>query len=264
MANPELIVDRQGGVTTLTLCRPSRLNALTFALYRQLTDWFADEQKSGASSVVVITGEGRGFCSGGDVHEIIGALQGKPMADVLAFTRMTGELIGNMRRFDRPIISAINGTAAGAGAVIALASDFRIFSKEATIAFLFTKVGLTGADMGAGYLLPRVVGTARATEILMLGDPVAAERALSIGLANEVVPVTEVMPRARALAERLALGPLGALRMTKKMIEAEWTMELGPALEAEAQAQALMMLGADHTEFHRSFVEKRSPRFTGR
>jgi len=263
MGSPELKITRDGAVTTLTLCRPHRLNALTLGLYRELTDWFADAQADTGIHAVVVAGEGRGFCSGGDVHDIIGALQGRPMAEVLAFTRMTGELIGNMRRFDRPIVSAIHGVAAGAGAVIALASDFRIFSEEASIAFLFTKVGLTGADMGAGYLLPRVVGTARATEILMLGDALPAAKAASWGLATDVVPTADVLPKAHALARRLAEGPIGALRMTKKMLEAEWTMELGTAMEAEAQAQALMMLGADHAEFHRSFVEKRSPRFTG-
>lgn len=263
MGSPELKITQDGTVTTLTLSRPHRLNALTLGLYRELTDWFAAAQHRTDIHAVVIAGEGRGFCSGGDVHDIIGALQGRPMAEVLAFTRMTGELIGNMRRFDRPIVSAIHGVAAGAGAVIALASDFRIFSNEASIAFLFTKVGLTGADMGAGYLLPRVVGTARAAELLMLGDTLPAAKAAAWGLATDVVATSEVLPTAHALARRLAEGPVGALRMTKKMLEAEWTMELGTAMEAEAQAQALMMLGSDHAEFHRSFVEKRPPRFTG-
>jgi enoyl-CoA hydratase/carnithine racemase len=257
-------VERSGGIATLTLARPERLNALTIPLYRALADFFASEQHVAETRAVVLTGAGRGFCSGGDVHEIIGALQGKPMHEVLAFTRLTGELIGNMRSFDRPIIAAVNGVAAGAGAVIALASDFRVMAEGASLVFLFTKVGLTGADMGAGYLLPRAIGLLRATEILMLGDPIPAARAASLGLANEIVPADAVLPAARRLAERLAAGPVGALRMTKKMLESEWTMALRPALEAEAQAQALLMMGDDHAESHRAIKEKRPPNFTGR
>lgn len=260
----EFHVARSAGLVTVTLSRPERLNALTIPMYRGLADFFAAEQANHDTRVVVITGEGRGFCSGGDVHEIIGALQGHPMCDILAFTRLTGELIGNMRRLDRPIIAAMNGVAAGAGAVIALASDFRVMAEGSSIAFLFTKVGLTGADMGAGYLLPRIVGLGRATEMLMLGDPVPADLALACGLANRVVPVGEVLNVAQDLARRLLAGPPLALRMTKQMLENEWTMQLGPALEAEAQAQALMMLGEDHAEFHRAYVGKRAPRFTGR
>ena len=261
---PEMRVERADGVATVVLTRPSKLNALTIPLYRELADFFAAEQENAATRAVVITGEGRGFCSGGDVHGIIGALLGRPMREILAFTRLTGELIGNMRLFDRPIVAAMNGVAAGAGAVIALASDFRVMSATSSIAFLFTKVGLTGADMGAGYLLPRVVGMGRATEILMLGDPVPAEDALRMGLVHRVVDESEVLPTAERLARRLADGPTLALRMTKKMLENEWTMSLAPALEAEAQAQALLMMGEDHAEFHRSFVEKRPAQFRGR
>ncbi len=260
---PEFDVVREGHLVTVTLNRPPRLNALTLALYRGLTDFFAAEQKNLHTRAVVITGAGRGFCSGGDVHDIIGALQGHPMHEILAFTRMTGELIGNMRRFDRPIVAAINGVAAGAGAVIALASDLRVMAVGSSIAFLFSKVGLTGADMGAGFLLPRVVGFGRATELLMLGDPVPAEAALQMGLANRVVPQTEVMPVALELARKLMDGPPLAMRMTKQMLENEWCMQLGPALEAEAQAQALMMLGDDHAEFHRAYVAKRPAQFKG-
>jgi enoyl-CoA hydratase/carnithine racemase len=265
MAPPaEHQVERSGGIVTLTLSRPERLNALTIPLYRALADFFQAEQANAETRCVVVTGSGRGFCSGGDVHEIIGALQGRPMAEVLAFTRLTGELIANMRSFDRPIVAAVNGVAAGAGAVIALASDFRILADSASLAFLFTKVGLTGADMGAGYLLPRAVGLARATEILMLGEPIDAKKAEAIGLANRVVPAAEVLPAARALAQKLAEGPAGALRTTKRLLEAEWTMSLRPALEAEAEAQALMMMGEDHAESYRAIREKRPPRFTGR
>lgn len=261
---PEMRVVRAEGVATVVLTRPTKLNALTIPLYRELADFFAAEQENQETRAVVVTGEGRGFCSGGDVHGIIGALLGRPMREILAFTRLTGELIGNMRLFDRPIVAAMNGVAAGAGAVIALASDFRVMADSASIAFLFTKVGLTGADMGAGYLLPRVVGFGRATEMLMLGDPVPAEEALKIGLVHRVVAQEEVLSTAERLARRLADGPTLALRMTKKMLEHEWSMSLGPALEAEAQAQALLMMGEDHAEFHRSFVEKRPARFQGR
>lgn len=263
MTGAEHHVERAGGIVTLTLSRPDRLNALTIPLYRALADFFADEQENAETRCVVVTGAGRGFCSGGDVHEIIGALQGKPMRDVLAFTRLTGELIGNMRSFDRPIVAAVNGVAAGAGAVIALASDFRILSESATLNFLFTKVGLTGADMGAGYLLPRAVGLARATEILMLGEAVAAKDALAMGLANEVVAPGRVLPAARDLAKKLAEGPQLAIRMTKKMLEAEWTQSLRPALESEAQAQALLMMGDDHAEAYRAIKDKRPPKFNG-
>jgi enoyl-CoA hydratase/carnithine racemase len=261
---PEMRVVRAEGVATVVLTRPTKLNALTIPLYRELADFFAAEQENQETRAVVVTGEGRGFCSGGDVHGIIGALLGRPMREILAFTRLTGELIGNMRLFDRPIVAAMNGVAAGAGAVIALASDFRVMADTASIAFLFTKVGLTGADMGAGYLLPRVVGFGRATEMLMLGDPVPADEALKIGLVHRVVAQEEVLSTAERLARRLADGPTLALRMTKKMLEHEWSMSLGPALEAEAQAQALLMMGEDHAEFHRSFVEKRPARFQGR
>jgi enoyl-CoA hydratase/carnithine racemase len=261
---PEHTVDRKDGIVTLTLSRPDRLNALTIPLYRALADFFAREQENAETRCVIVTGAGRGFCSGGDVHEIIGALQGRPMFEVLAFTRLTGELIGNMRSFDRPIVAAVNGVAAGAGAVIALASDFRILAETASLSFLFTKVGLTGADMGAGYLLPRAVGLARATEILMLGEPVDAQHALAVGLANQVVRSGGVLLAAHDLARRLSEGPQLALRMTKKMLESEWSQSLRPALEAEAQAQALLMMGDDHSEAYRAIKDKRPPKFTGK
>jgi enoyl-CoA hydratase/carnithine racemase len=260
----EYTIARDDGIVIFTLSRPERLNALTIPLYHALAGFFSKEQDNAETRCVIMTGAGRGFCSGGDVHEIIGALQKKPMREILAFTRLTGELIGNMRSFDRPVISAINGIAAGAGAVLALASDFRIMAESASLSFLFTKVGLTGADMGAGYLLPRAVGLARATEILMLGEPVPAKAAEAMGLANQVVAAERVLPAARELAGKLAAGPLLALRMTKKMLEAEWTMSLRPALEAEAQAQALLMMGEDHAESYRAIQEKRPPKFTGK
>ncbi|MEE9391590.1 MAG: enoyl-CoA hydratase family protein [Planctomycetota bacterium] len=260
----QFIFDVESGLATIILNRPDRLNALTFDVYRELTDCFYDLRQRDDVEVIVITGTGRGFCSGGDVEDIIGDLVNRDMKEILDFTRMTGELIQNMRELDKPIVAAVNGIAAGAGAVIALAADFRVFCDAAKIAFLFAKVGLTGADMGAAFLLPRVVGNARATEILMLGESVSAAKALEIGLANKVVPADEVMVAAAEYAARLKAGPGYAIRMTKRMINAEWTMEIGSAIEAEAQAQALMLMGHDHREFLASFREKRSARFEGR
>jgi enoyl-CoA hydratase/carnithine racemase len=251
-------------VAHITLNRPDRLNALTFEVYRELTDCFYDLRQRDDVDLVLIDGAGRGFCSGGDVEDIIGDLVNREMKEVLDFTRMTGELILNMRELDRPIVAAIDGPCAGAGAVIALAADFRILAEDAKISFLFVRVGLTGADMGAAFLLPRVVGTARATEILMLGEPVTADRAEAMGLANAVVPRAEVPAEARRWLEKLQKGPMYSIRMTKRMINAEWTMEIGAAIEAEAQAQALMLMGHDHREFLNSFREKRAPKFEGR
>ena len=258
------LLDRQpSGLVTITLNRPERRNALTFDTYRQLCDFFKYEQKNEATRVVVITGAGKGFCSGGDVHEIIGALRGAKMKRVLDFAWMTGELIKNMREFDRPIIAAINGTCVGAGAVMALACDFRVLAEGTSIGFIFTKVGLTGSDMGVAYLLPRVVGMGHATEILMFGEPVPSDRALAIGLVNRVVAPESVMEATGEIADKLLAGPPLGLRVTKRMLTNEWSMDLSSAIEAEAQAQALMMLGEDHGEYHASFVEKRKPQFRG-
>jgi enoyl-CoA hydratase/carnithine racemase len=182
----------------------------------------------------------------------------------LEFTHMTGAVVRNMRLLDKPIIAAINGLAAGAGAVIALAADLRVMSEEAKFAFLFTRVGLTGADMGAAYLLPRIVGTGRALEILMLGDDIEATMAKEIGLVGSVVPPEDVMPTAEELAGRLARGPSLALAMTKRMVNNEWNMDLISALESEAQVQALMLMGEDHRRFYEAFKEKRKPDFIGR
>lgn len=252
------------GIAIITLQRPESLNALTLGIYAQLRDLFAELRREEQVKVVVITGTGRSFCSGGDVHEIIGALLDADMRTHLEFTRMTGALVSNMRLLDKPVIAAINGMAAGAGAVIALASDLRVMSEKAKFAFLFTRVGLTGADMGAAYLLPRVVGTGRAIEILMLGDDVDAATAERVGLANRVVPPEAVLPAAMELAGRLVRGPSFALSLTKRMINNEWNMDLLSALESEAQAQALMMMGEDHRRFYAAFKEKRQAEFTGR
>lgn len=252
------------GVATITLNRPEVLNALTLEMYAQLRDLFEALRYDESVKAVVITGAGRAFCSGGDVHRIIGAVLERDMRDHLEFCRMTGHLVRNMRLLARPILAAVNGVAAGAGAVIALASDLRVVAEDAKFAFLFTRVGLTGADMGAAFLLPRVVGQGRAMELLLLGDDVDAQTAERYGLANWVVPTDQVLPKAYDLARRLAKGPTFSLGMTKLMVNNEWNMDLISALEAEAQAQALMMMGEDHRAFYEAFREKRRPEFKGR
>jgi enoyl-CoA hydratase/carnithine racemase len=253
-----------GDVATITLSRPDVMNALTFSIYAQLRDLMAALRTDDEVRAVIITGEGKGFCTGGDVNDIIGPLLEMDVKGHLEFTRMTGDLIANMRLLDKPIIAAVNGMAAGAGAVIALASDLRLLSSTARFAFLFTKVGLTGADMGAAYLLPRIVGQGRASELLLFGDPIDAVTAERWGLANRVVEPDELLPAARGWAQRLAAGPGLALSMTKRMINNEWNMDLLSALESEAQAQALLLMGEDHRIFYDAFRAKLKPTFVGR
>lgn len=252
------------GIATLTFDRPEVLNAITLDIYAQLRDLFAELRFAEDVKVVLLRGEGRAFCSGGDVHEIIGALLDRDVKEHLEFCRMTGETVRNMRMLETPIIAAVNGIAAGAGAVLALASDLRIASERGRFAFLFTGVGLTGADMGAAYLLPRVVGHGRAAELLLFGDTIDAETAERYGLVNRVVAHEALDGEARAWAERLAEGPTMALGMTKRMLDNESHMDLLSAVEAEAQAQALLMMAEDHRRFYEAFLEKRRPRFEGR
>jgi enoyl-CoA hydratase/carnithine racemase len=244
------------GIATITLDRPDRLNALTFEIYAELRDLFATLAERDQVKVIIITGEGRGFCSGGDVEAIIGELLKQDMTQLLAFTRMTGALIRNIRAVPKPVIAAINGIAAGAGAVIALASDFRIAVPSARLAFLFTRVGLAGADMGAAYLLPRVVGLARATELLMLGDNVPADRALAIGLINKISEPEALMDDARALGTRLAAGPTFALGMTKTLLNQELDLDFVSAIEAEAQGQAICMQTPSFREAFEAFMSR--------
>lgn len=251
------------GVATITLSRPERLNSLTFEVYEELRDTFAALEHEDAVRAVVITGEGRAFCSGGDVESIIGELFSRDMKGLVAFTRVTGALIRNIRALRRPVIAAVNGTAVGAGAVVALACDFRIASSSAKIGFIFPKVGLCGADMGATYLLPRIVGLGRATELLFLGDIIGAEEAHRIGLFGRVVSPEECVPQARALAERLASGPAFAHSMTKQMLESEHGMTLDQAIEAEAQVQAICMQHPDFRAAYDAWVEKRPIVFAG-
>jgi len=252
------------GVAVLTLDRPDTLNSLTFDIYGQLERLFHDLDEDESVKVVVLTGNGRGFCSGGSVEDIIGPLLESELDGTLTFTRMTGAVVRNMLRLGKPIVAAVNGIAAGAGAVLALASDIRVLADSAKFAFLFTKVGLTGADMGAAWLLPKIVGTGRAMELLMLGDKITADECLRIGLANRVVSDDQVLAESMALARRLAAGPGLALAMTKKMVWNEWPMDLEAAIEQEAQAQALLLRAHDHREFYNAWMERRDPRFLGR
>jgi enoyl-CoA hydratase/carnithine racemase len=252
------------GVATLTFERPDKLNALTFDVYADLRDLLAELPNRDDARVLVITGTGRGFCSGGDVEEIIGELQRMDSAQLLEFTRMTGAVVKALRECPVPVIAAVNGVAAGAGAVIALASDFRLLSSAASFAFLFTKVGLAGADMGSAYLLPRIVGLARATELLMLGDKLTAEQALGLGLATEVVEPDALPGAAGALARRLADGPAFAYSTTKVLLTRELDMDLGSAIELEAMTQALLMQSNDHREFYAAWTEGRKPAWSGR
>jgi enoyl-CoA hydratase/carnithine racemase len=253
-----------GGVATVTFDRPDTLNALTFEVYADLRDLLGELPHRDDVRVLVLTGTGRGFCSGGDVHEIIGRLQEMDPRDLLDFTRMTGTVVQRMRECPLPIVAAVNGVAAGAGAVLALAADVRILARSASFAFLFTKVGLAGADMGAAYLLPRMIGTGRATELLLLGDTVSSARAVEIGLAREVVDDEALAATTAELAGRLAHGPALAYASTKMLLSRELDMPMGPAIELEAFTQALLMKSADHAEFYRAFTEHRDPTWTGR
>jgi enoyl-CoA hydratase/carnithine racemase len=254
----------ESGVATVRLNRPEKLNALTFEVYADLRDLIVELPQRGDTRVLVITGEGRGFCSGGDVEEIIGPLTEMETAELLEFTRMTGGVVKAMRECPVPIIAAINGIAAGAGSVIALASDLRVMAQSASFAFLFTRVGLAGADMGSAYLLPRIVGLGRATELLILGDKISAERALAIGLATEVVHDHALAQRAAELARRIAEGPAFAYSTTKSLLTRELDMSLGGAIELEAITQALLMQSEDFEEFYRAWSEGRKPDWQGR
>ena len=254
-------VDAESGVATITLDRPDRLNALTFQVYDELRNTFRALPDEKDVRVVVITGSGRGFCSGGDVEDIIGALFERGFRGLLDFTRMTCDLVLSIRRCPKPVIGALNGTVAGAGAVIATACDLRVAAESAKIAYLFTRVGLSGADMGAAWMLPRIVGLAKASELLMTGDFISAEEAARIGLYNRVVPDGEALAAAVELAEKLSKGPSFALEITKDALNREASMDLAGALEAEAQIQAALMLHPDFRESYEAFVEKREPRF---
>ena len=251
------------GVATITLDRPDKLNALTLDVYADLRDLFTELPHRDDVHAAILTGTGRGFCSGGDVNEIIGALLEQGTHRTAEFTRMTGSVVQRMRECSVPIIAAVNGVAAGAGAVLALAADFRLLAQSAAFEFLFTKVGLAGADMGAAYLLPRLIGLGRATELLMLGHRTDADEACSIGLANTVCEDDRLMDEARKLATTLAEGPVAAYATTKLLLQRELDVDFGAAIELEAAAQALLMRSEDHAEFYKAFKDKRPPKWTG-
>lgn len=252
------------GVATVTLNRPEKMNPLTFESYADLRDLLAQLPHMDDARVLVIKGQGRGFCGGGDVNEIIGELIKMNARDLMGFTKMTGDVIRAMRECPLPIISAIQGIAAGAGSVVALASDFRICTDKAKFAFLFTKVGLSGGDMGAAYLLPRAIGYTRATELLMLGDTIDARTAQEYGLVTKLVEAEDLADEVAALAQRIATGPTLAYSQTKSLITRELDMPIGSAMELDAMTQALLMTSADHAEFHSAFNAKRTPQWAGK
>ena len=252
------------GVATVTFSRPDKLNALTFDVYADLRDLLGELPHRGDARVLVLTGEGRGFCSGGDVEEIIGELQTMSAGELLDFTRMSGAVVKAMRDCPLPIVAAVNGVAAGAGSVLALASDLRLMAQSAKLSFLFTRVGLAGADMGAAYLLPRLVGLGRATELLVLGEEVSADRALELGLATRVVDADSLPSAANDLARKLADGPALAYATTKILLTRETDMSLHDAIEMEALAQALLMKSEDFAEFYSAWSEGRDPAWRGR
>ncbi|MEB3980793.1 enoyl-CoA hydratase family protein [Mycobacterium sp. 663a-19] len=252
------------GVATVTLNRPEKLNALTFDSYADLRDLLWELPYRTDTRVLVVRGQGKGFCAGGDVNEIIGELIKMEPDQLMAFTKMTGDVIAAMRDCPVPVIAAIHGIAAGAGTVIALAADFRVVSASARFAFLFTKVGLAGADMGAAYLLPRMVGTGRATQLLMLGDTIDAATADRYGLVSELVEDEAFDGAVSQLARRLADGPSLAYSQTKTLLARELDASFHAALELDAMTQALLMTTHDHAEFHAAYNEKRPPQWLGR
>ncbi|MEE1760843.1 enoyl-CoA hydratase family protein [Streptomyces sp. SP18BB07] len=251
------------GVATVTLARPEKLNALTFGAYADLRDLLAELSRERSVRALVLAGAGRGFCSGGDVDEIIGVTLAMDTAQLLDFNRMTGQVVRAVRECPFPVIAAVHGVAAGAGAVLALAADFRVADPTARFSFLFTRVGLSGGDMGAAYLLPRVVGLGHATRLLMLGDPVRAAEAERIGLISQLTDEGSGDEAAHTLARRLAEGPALAQAQTKALLTAELDMPLSAAVELDASTQALLMTGEDYKEFHTAFTEKRPPKWQG-
>lgn len=258
-------LDLSDGIARVTLDRPERRNPLTFDSYAELRDWFrALPYRLGEVRAVVLTGAGGNFCSGGDVFEIIGPLTRMAMPELLAFTRMTGDLVKAIRACPQPVIAAVDGTCVGAGAILAMASDLRLATPAAKAAFLFTRVGLAGCDMGACAMLPRIIGQGRAAELLLTGRSFTAEEGQAWGFWNRLVPADSLDAEADALARSLADGPRFAHAMTKTMLNQEWAMSLDAAIEAEAQAQAICMATEDFRRAFDAFAEKRKPDFVGR
>jgi enoyl-CoA hydratase/carnithine racemase len=255
--------DVDNGIATIRLDRPERKNPLTFDSYAELRDTFRGLVDADDVDVVVIASNGGNFCSGGDVHEIIGPLIGMDMKQLLSFTRMTGDLVKAMIGCGKPIVAAVDGVCVGAGAIIAMAADLRLATPEATTAFLFTRVGLAGCDMGACAVLPRIIGQGRAAELLYTGRSMTAEEGERWGFFNAIHPAGDLEPRAQTLARRLADGPTFAHGITKTQLNQEWNMGLEQAIEAEAQAQAICMQTADFERAYRAFVARQTPVFEG-
>lgn len=255
--------ERHGAVGVITLDRPERKNPLTFESYAELRDLFRTLAHVDEVRVIIVRGAGGNFCSGGDVHEIIGPLTAMAMPDLLAFTRMTGDLVKAMRACPQPVIAAVDGVCAGAGAILAMASDLRIGTARSKTAFLFTRVGLAGCDMGACALLPRIVGQGRASDLLFTGRSLGGEEAREWGFLNRLAEPDDLQPQALAWAEEIAAGPAFAHAMTKRMLHQEWAMGVDEAIEAEAQAQAICMMTQDFHRAHDAFVAKRRPVFKG-
>jgi len=253
----------QEQVGVLTLDRPERKNPLTFDSYAELRDLFRALTAAPAARALVITGAGGNFCSGGDVHEIIGPLTRRTPEELLEFTRMTGDVVKAMRACPQPIIAAVDGVCAGAGAILAMAADFRLGTARARTAFLFTRVGLAGCDMGACSILPRIIGQGRASELLYTGRSMSAEEGLAWGFFNRLAEPDAVLAEALALAAQIAQGPTFAHAMTKRMLHAEWHLPIDAAIDAEAEAQALCMQTEDFRRAYRAFVAKQAPRFEG-
>ena len=254
---------RQGKVGVITLDRPERKNPLTFESYAELRDFFRALVAVKEVRSIVMTGAGGNFCSGGDVHEIIGPLTRMDAAGLREFTQMTGDLVKAMRACPQPIVAAVDGVCAGAGAILAMASDFRLGTPRAKTAFLFTRVGLAGCDMGACAILPRLIGQGRASELLFTGRSMLAEEALSWGFFNRLTPPEAVLSESLALATQIAQGPTFAHAMTKKMLHAEWNMTVDAAIDAEAAAQAVCMETQDFHRAYHAFVAKQKPQFEG-
>ncbi len=250
-------------VATITLSRPERKNPLTFESYAELRDTFRALNRAPHVRAVLIRGDGGNFCSGGDVHDIIGPLTRMDVTGLLGFTRMTGDLVKAMRACPQPIVAAVDGTCAGAGAILAMASDVRFATARAKTAFLFVRVGLSGCDMGACAILPRLIGHGRAAELLYTGRVMTADEGERWGFYNRIVPETELLAQALGVAGQFADGPTFALAMTKHMLHREWAMGIDEALDAEAGAQALCMQTEDFRRAYRAFVEKKPPNFEG-
>ena len=250
-------------VATITLNRPERKNPLTFDSYAELRDTFHKLQYADDVRAVVFTGEGGNFCSGGDVHDIIGPLVKMDMPGLMNFTRMTGNLVKEMRTCPQPIIAAVDGICAGAGAIITMASDLRYGTPECKTAFLFVRVGLAGCDMGACAILPRIIGQGRAAELLYTGRSMSAEEGLAWGYYNQIVPAPKLLEKAHETARTLAHGPAFAHSMTKKCLHQEWSLSIEQALETEAEAQAICMQTRDFERAYNAFVKKEKPKFEG-